>query len=71
MLITVIDSFNTMDLAELPELPNILLNDELKDIASTIVQMCKCKLKTEGEDIDLLTLKEVARVALDVQKAFF
>ena len=45
MLITVIDSFNTMDLAELPELPNILLNDELKDIASTIVQMCKCKLK--------------------------
>lgn len=71
MLITVIDSFNTMDLAELPDTSNLTLNDDLKSIASTIVQVCKCKLRTEGEDIDLFTLKEVAKVALDVQKAFF
>ena len=78
-MIEVIDSFYTMnppepkmDLFDGKELTKLeKLNEELQDQAAIIVQTCKTKLHCAGEDIDLNELKDITKIALDVQKAFF
>lgn len=73
MIIKVIDSFDTTN----PPPPAIsastldTLSDDLKGVATSIVSICKLKIQEQGEDMDIATLKEVAKVALDVQKAFY
>lgn len=71
MLIKVIDSFDTMNPPDIDIKPTSTLKEDLHDVANQMVSVCKIKLRDEGEDMDLATLKEIAKVALDIQKAFF
>ena len=77
-MITVIDSFDTIN----PPEPKSLfidrtltikeqLSEDLQSVALKIVTICSIKVKEHGEDMEIETLKEVAKVAIDIQKAFF
>lgn len=77
-MIKVIDSFDTINP---PEAKNPFedktlnkmekLNTDLQEQAATILQTCKVKLNTKGEDMDLFELKDIAKITLDIHKAFF
>lgn len=78
MITSIIDSFTTMDEPKLPDIfdgctltNSQKLNEDLRQVASNIVKICKIKINNDGEDMDLATLKEVSKIALDVQRAFF
>lgn len=78
MIIDIIDSFTTMDEPKLPDIfdgqeltKTQKLSEELQQVASNIVQICKIKVNNNGEDMDLAMLKEVSKITIDVQRAFF
>lgn len=81
MLAKVIDSFDTLYLPELKLPVDVFdgvkltkteqLNEDLQAVASSIVTICKTRIRDESEDIDLKTLQDIAKITLDVQKAFF
>lgn len=76
-MIKVIDSFDTINPPDvkMPEMPAVSkmdkLNADLQEQAQTIILTCKAKLAASGEDIDIAELKEIAKISIDLQKAFF